>query len=336
MIRKIIPLALASFMVLGGAPLAEAAKECTGQMYNPITDTNWLNFYPITILGISLGPNSNPPTMYQPPVCLCPSRLFGITLPGVGVSFWQPLYVAEVERSPGCMSTLGGMNLLSGYDMQSAEQSASAGDSTERQTRMQMHWYEYPVFALLNMFKEMACLNSSGFALGYMTEIDPTWHNDLWGAVLSPEAALFTSPVAQMACSVDAIASTVAYPIDALFWCAGTAGPILPYTGTSQHLNSNQQSNMQILSKFIGKAHRQMMLFATIGPGATCFSHPMPLIMKTQYRINPIAPVRQSVGKPIYIGQSEYRWGLAPPANFATRESSAYLIWQGQQCCVRF
>lgn len=310
---------------------------CHGRFFNPHRDPNWLNFFPISILGISLGPNSNPPAMGMPPICICPSRMAGIPMPGIGITFWQPLYVAEIERSSGCLSTLGGLSLLKSFKMQDAEQDASdsAEDSTVKQTRMQMHWYQYPLFSILELFKELGCLSTSGFALGYITELDPTWHSDLWGAVLSPESALFANPLAQMACSVDAVASTISHPLDALFWCQGTSGPIYPLTGTSQHLNSNQQSNMQILGKFMAKAHRQLMLFATIGPGAECFSHPMPFIIKSQYRVNPIWPFKKN-GKPINLGMSEYKWGLSPPANFATRESSAYLIWQGQQCCLRF
>lgn len=316
---------------------AAGGAACQGDFFNPLSDPNWSQaFWPITIMGAQIGPNSNPPMMYEPPICICPSRLMGIPMPGIGITFWEPLYIAEVERSPGCMSSLGGMSVLGGgYQMMAAEQQSSESEGEVNNTRMQVHWYQYPVFAILEMFKELLCLNSSGFALAYLTELDPTWQNDLWGAVWSPEAKLFANPLAQMACSVDAIAASVAYPIDAMFWCLGTAGPLYPLTGNSQHLGSNQTSNMQLLGKFIGKGHRQMMLNATIGPGAQCFSHPSPLIVKSQYRIDPVQPIRVRT-PPIYLGQSEYRWGLVPPANYATRESSVYMIWQGQQCCLRF
>jgi len=259
-----------------------------------------------------------------------------MTQPGVGITFWEPLYVAEVQRKPGCYGSLGGKTLLGGYEMQEAEQQRNDlddGNSTNM-TRMQVHWFVYPVFELLELFKESSCMASSGFALAYSTELDPTHQNDLWGAIYSPEGELFGTPVAQMACSVDAVASTVAFPIDALFWCLGTAGSLYPMTGNSQDLNSNQTSNMALLGKFIAKMHRMTMLYATIGPQSICFAWPSPFIIKSQYRINPIYPVR-SAGRPIYLGQSEFRWGLWPPSNYATRESTSYMIWQGQQCCAR-
>lgn len=315
---------------------AAADLSCKGRFFNPITDPNWMNFFPITILGLKLGPNSDPPLMHEPPICICPSRVLGIPMIGIGISFWQPSYIAEIQRSPGCMSSIGGLQLLPGFKMQASDQDQShAADKGAQQSRMQTHWYFYPIFYLLELFKEVGCLNSSGFALAYMTEIDPTWQNDLWGSVWAPESTLFTNPLTQMACAVDAVAATVSYPIDALFWCAGTAGPIYPLTGTSQHQNSNQTTNMQILGKFLARAHRMLLLFATIGPQAQCFSYPMPFIVKSQYRIDQVYPTRQR-GSPVYLGQSEFRWGLLPPANYATQESSTYLIWQGQQCCLRF
>lgn len=337
MIRAALSFMLLAAVAVGAIPHnAAAADACHGRFFNPITDPNWKNFFPITILGVKLGPNSNPPLMYEPPICICPSRMLGIPMPGIGITFWEPLYIAEIERTPGCMSSLGGLNLLPSYRMQAGDQVAAHGhDDATNMTRMQMHWYTYPIFYLLELFKEVGCLSSSGFALGYLTEVDPTWQNDLWGAVWSPEATLFKSPLAQMACSVDAVASSVAYPLDALFWCQGTGGSTYPMTGNSQHLDSNQTSNMSLLGKFLSKGHRQLMLFGTIGPQAQCFATPMPFIIKSQYRVNPVFPTRTR-GTPVYLGQSEFRWGLAPPANFATRESSYYLIWQGQQCCLRF
>ena len=338
----IILSALALVASLAAASFAaQAAPLCLGgRPFNPVVDPNWLDFLPITVMGVSVGPGGplgDPPLMREPPICVCPSHLFGVPLPGIGVTFWEPEYLAEVVAQPGCMPLwFSGPSLLSGFAMEASEQNQDHNRVTgNQQERMQVHWYHYPIFAALDMFKDFACFNSSGVALAYMTEFDPTWQNDLWGVVYSPQVALFTSPLAQLACSVDAIASTVAYPLDALFWCQGTAGDLYPLTGNSQALDSNQTANMSILGKFLGKAHAMGMLDATIGPWAECFSGPSPLLIKSQYRIDPVWPIR-SWGPPVYLGQSEFRWGLAPPANFPEGESSGYLVWQGQQCCLRF
>lgn len=300
------------------------------KMFNPVSDMNWNNMFPITIAGVKVGSNMNPPAMYEPPVCLCPGRLFGTPTPGVGITYWEPLFIAEIAQDAGCMSTIGGVSMLSSYGL------LSAGYESHREfNRLQVHWYEYPVFAIIEMFSDMGCFSSSGFALGYMTELDSAHQNDLWAARLSPEIALFANQVAVLSCIPDAIASSLYFPIDPLYWCAGATGTVMPFSGSTISFTSSQKGNLNVLYRFMAKMHRIMMLNNTIGPQALCFSSPAPIWIKSQYRIDPITPIPINRDTMV-IGQSEMRWGLAPPANYATREDSAFLIWVGKQCCARF
>jgi hypothetical protein len=188
---------------------------------------------------------------------------------------------------------------------------------------------------MLDILTSLKCTDShTDFTLAWMTPIDPTWQNDLWGAVFNPEGALFANPIAQAACAVDAISSAFYYPIDSMFWCAGSWGSVYPLTGNGQVQNSDQATNGLVLSKFIAKESRVGALLATTGPQNTCSAGFTPVWIKTQYRVDEIGPVITR-GDPVYIGQTEFKWGLAPSANYPTHESSEYLLWNGEQCCIK-
>jgi conjugal transfer pilus assembly protein TraU len=166
-----------------------------------------------------------------------------------------------------------------------------------------------------------------------MTEIDPTWQDDAWGVVFSPEAALFANPIAQAACAVDATAATAGYPLDPLFWCAGGWGSTYPLTGNASQNNGPFTMNNLVQAKFIARQHREGLMFQTIGPSALCVSHPNPVWIKGQYRVDQVGPVPR-YGVPVPIGSPGYL--QAPPvANLPGMEHTDNLIWQGMQCCMR-
>lgn len=341
MVRKLVSALLLVAAACGSMP-ANAAQDggivsgatCAGKMFNPITHLDWNNLFPITVAGVRLGSNSNPPQMHMPPVCVCPGR-FGVPTPGIGVTYWQPLYLAEIERTAGCFRSLGnGIQAMPGFGIMDSDQQLTQRDANRKSTRMQVHWYMYPVFAILELFKSLACMAPSGFNLAYITEVDYTWQDDMWGVVFSPEAVLFANPVADVACAVDATASAYHFPLDALFWCAGTWGSVYPFSGNSNHSMGNFALNNLVMSKFIARQSRLGLMWTTIGPTAMCFSHPSPIWMKSQYRVNQVGPIPR-YGRPLVIGGTEHKQ-FPPLTNFPTQESTVNFIWQGQQCCVRF
>jgi conjugal transfer pilus assembly protein TraU len=273
-----------------------------------------------------------------PPICVCPT-IFGIPFVGITVTYWQPMYVSEVENRPGCLSSLGGISVLGSlYNMEASEQTTT-GDSNNSagqnsSNRMQVHWYTYPVFEMLDLLKSVSCKSSSGFNLAYMTEFDPLWQNDVWSAVFAPEANLFANPMAQFACAVDAVASQAGVTTDPLFWCAGNWGPSYPLAGNSSHVGVPFQMNNEILAKFISRSHRLGLMEMTIGPAAICSSMPAPVWIKSQYRYDQIGPVVRR-GRAVVTGDA----GLLqfpPIANYPpTGNNTDSLIWQGQQCCLK-
>lgn len=330
-------LVIAGALCLSSLAHAFVSASCTGSFYNPITDTDWNNIFPITIAGmqISGGSNSNPPLMQaMPAICECPT-IFGIPFIGIGVTFWQPMYISEIEHRPGCLSSLGGVSIMPGYSMLASEQQVS--DNTNQGTaanRMQVHWYEYPVFGMLQLMESIQCKNTNGFNLAYLTEIDPSWQDDIWGAVFSPESALFANPIATAACAVDAVASAVDYPLDSLFWCAGAWGAVYPLSGNSSHSGDAFTMNNLIQAKFLARSHRMGLQWQTIGPTAICSAVPNPIWVKSQYRYNQVAPINRR-GRAVVTGSNGKLFQYPPITNLPTQENTVNLIWQGQQCCLK-
>lgn len=330
---------LAAVLLSFFASSAEATV-CHGRMFNPISDPNWINGLPIKVFGRTLFPGpAQSKRITQASNCLCPSKL-GVVLPGIVTTYWTPKYIIETERSPGCLSTLGGLRILPGFQSLSAEQEGGQGSPTKsgQVNRMQTHWYEYPLFSILDIAAEFICDNpSGGFDLAYLSEIDPTLQNEALAVLLSPEAVLFSTPVAQfVGCAVDGVAATVAEPLDEIVWCAGTWGPMYPLSSVTPHHLSNPSSNMLTAAKFIARQHRVGQLFTTIGPLAICSPHLSPYMPKSQYRWDRIWPLNHR-GDPVSTGESEFTHSVIPPSNYPVRgESAAYLMWVARQCCFQF
>ncbi|WP_414039352.1 TraU family protein [Acidithiobacillus sp. M4-SHS-6] len=313
---------------------------CSGTFYDPLLMTNWMDLFPITIAGISLPPGGmNPPMVFEPPICICPMTFPPfIPLPGIGITFWEPLYIAEVVRIPGCMPTLGGIDVFGApfiSEMGADSEDANHSSTTNSEETLQVHWYVYPLFEILNLVSSLLCLNTStGYNLAFVTEPDPVWQNDIWAIFMSPEASLFSTFPLQMACIPDQLSSSFGFPIDALFWCAGTWGSPYPFSANANQTSSDQQANALVLSHFLFMEARVGAMWDTIGPWAECFSIPNPIWMKSQFRVDPIYPL-PTYGLPINIGMPPIEWGYFPPENFPLHESGAYLIWNAQQCCLR-
>lgn len=311
---------------------AFAGSICKGAWYDPINDTDWNNSFPITIGGIKTGDNSDPPLMDMPAICSCPDPLTGSNLPGIGMTYWEPGFVIEIERTPGCSSTMGGVTIVSGYESLSSNQKASEKDGETNNVRMQAHFFNYPLFAVLNVVTGLGCMNLSSFSLDDLTEFDSSWQDDTWSSSAMPAGSLFADLTAVLSCIPDGVASTLGWPLDLLYWCSGTQGLIYPMTGTSQNYSSPNIGNVQLLGKYMARKTEQIGLLATIGPWAKCGSTWLPTWLKSQYRINPIWPVPIK-GSPIVFGESEFRWAMLPPANQPDVQSNAFLMWVGKQCC---
>lgn len=317
---------LISFFILIFTSSNIYAVGCYGRVFNPVTDLNWNNGLPVVAGGYQLsgsGPN-NPGLHSMPAVCQCGLRF------GVGITYWEPSYVAEVARSAGCLSTLGGE---AAFGNSKANMNAEKADSSKKQKqRMQIHWYKYPVAAMMDVLKNYGgCLSLPEFQLAYMSEIDPEWNAGPNSTLSQAETVLFSNPIAALACLPEVGTALFNMNLDMLYWCTGSQGTIFPMTGDTQAHSNNAKGNLQVLAKYVARTFRTGGIFVTMGPWAECSSVYSPIWLKSQFRIDPIYPIH--VNRTIIFGKAEAAFSV-PGINTPTSTDNGYMLWQGKQCCA--
>jgi conjugal transfer pilus assembly protein TraU len=309
-----------------------AFSACNGNFVNPVTDICWECFFPMTIGSMPVMPGKAPDTNnFSSPVCVCPKG--GVPLPGISMGLWEPIGMVDVVKEPMCFANLGGMKLNLGISKVGTGTQYTP-DDTQKHSFHYVHYYKYPVTAIINIVLEAACLEVSGFDVAYISELDPIWNNEALAIIQNPEAILFGNVVAQASCSADCIKTSGGVPFDSLFWCAGCHGGMYPFTGRGVQFNMVQNSVL-MAEKTLAKMHRQLQLFNTSGPESICQPTPSPIIKKSQYRtqiVNPVSATNASLGcNPLGRSTILYESGRIKPS---IGEEFGYLIWRKRNCCV--
>ncbi len=306
---------------LGCAQKAHAV--CRGSFFNPITDVCWQCIFPISIGGISLI-GSDIDTIddnISSPLCLC-----GTTL-GISASFWEPARIVETVKDPYCFNLIGaelgdggGGFLGGGY----------REDEQTKSVFSQVHYYLFNVWSLLDLFVDMPCLDSEGFDVAYLTEIDPSWNDDLLAFLINPEAILFGNPVLQMACMADSVAANTATPIDLLYWCMGSWGSPYPLTGNKTN-DTYIQDNAAIAGKFLYKMTRELLLW-DYGTNV-CGPVIWPVWTKNNFRLHIMKPVRDFTCHP--IGRSGLIWAsMKNPSPVPGNDNFDWVMFRRKLCCI--
>ena len=300
--------------------------ECNTSFFNPITEVCWNCVFPVILGGINLigSDIDTPPDNISSPVCLCG------TIIGLNASFWEPARIIETVKDPYCFNLIG-------VSLTNPSEGFLGGgyrqDTVAPSTFQQSHWYMAPLWNILDLFVDTSCFEGGGFDIAYMTEIDPTWNDDILAFMINPEALLFANPIAQMACMVDSVASTVGYSLSPLFWCMGSWGSAYPLTG---HVSNDNyvQDNAAIASRMIYKMSRELLLWET---GLNeCGPVMMPIWVKENYRLHMMKPKKDFSCYP--IGRSSLIWGPMknppggagdnPPDNFD------WMMFRKRLCCI--
>ncbi len=310
-------------LLLFGAKLSLAS--CKADIFNPIIDICWQCIFPIRMGGIDVVGSDidSPPDDVGNSICLC-----GTTL-GISTSFWEPARIIETVKDPYCFNLIGAELTQEGF----LGGSTDDGEETNPSMFAQAHYYLMNVWSFLDLFLDLPCLESTGFDVAYITEVDPTWNDDLLAFLLNPEALLFANPVLQMACMADSVAANVSTPLDALYWCMGSWGSAYPLAG---HKSDNDyiQDNAALAARMIYKLTRQAVLWDT----ATNVCGPVmwPLWQKSHYRLQIMKPVRDTSCQP--IGRSGLIWSSMknPPFNASGNASDNFdwALFRKKLCCV--
>jgi len=313
------------------SPFSNAA--CQGRFIDPMKDICWSCLFPLTIgnTAVAQGPDEVDTDNPSNPSCICWKGI----KPKVGVTlgFWEPARLVEITRTPFCFASLGGMQMEPGITIGQGGQKTL--ETSLSQSQYQAHGYTYlPLYWLDLLFS--TCLEKAPFALSYMSELDPTWQDDTLALWLSPEAVLFANPVAQASCAVECAATSAnGLPSDDLHWCAGCQGSMYPLSGhVSRHIGGVQASTL-LAQRFTAKLHRQGLLPGTMGKGALCGTYNMPIMKKSQYKLQMTYPQASTSGKYAAnpYGRSTTFWEAGKEYPI-TGEDFVYLIWRKRNCCA--
>jgi len=319
-------------------------KFCRSSFINPVTDIRWEGIFPIEIAGVEIegigdfyddpaseGLQTNPDKLGSI-VCFCKE---GNNLRfGLSVSYWEPARIVETTKIPWCFPTLGiEMSSLgkSGKHLKNASSSQySKGYSSY--TSFNVHYYFFNALDVLDLFVDMPCSLHEGFDIAYISEIDPTWNNDVLSFILNPEAILFGNPVAQLACAADSVSSLSSYPLDSLFWCIGSWGSSYPLAGASSSPNILRGS-AQIAARAIYRQARMGLLW---DPGVDeCYAQLTPVWIKSHYKMHLIKPKK---GPFIILGRSELLWESNKNPPFGTSKNSpdnfSWMVFRRVKCCL--
>ena len=315
------------------------AQMCQGRFPNLVTDICWDCMFPMQLgggviqMGIS-GDDYN--TGANPsPVCLCLNNLTA----GTPVAFWEPRYMVDVTNVPGCMPLLGGVNISPPYNANEYGghyKTNKHNGGSSKAAFAHTNLYINPVMTAMGIMREDPCLDDRSFDTPYLSWADPTWNDETMSMILTPYAYPFAS-VFELASEIpDSIAATVGFPLESLFWVAGSWGPMYPLVGQVAAAKSPEQVAHLVLTRLFAKLHAAGTQQTTAGNDAlkSCGAVGVPqLIMdKRQYKTNRVFPFPDNlctpVGRPLQFQES----GAARPQD----KDYGYFIFQRKDCCAPY
>ena len=143
---------------------------------------------------------------------------------------------------------------------------------------------------MMGLFSGAGC-NSDGmvdFDLLTITELDPTWNNEVLASFSFPETAAVANPLGVASCAVDAAAANAGAPLNDMFWCSGVRSDLSDFrsgdraAGQSTSLKPADHAPYATAPR--GFARR------TYGNDAMCQSQIDTFLPKEQYRLTQFAP----------------------------------------------
>ena len=334
--RARISITVVLLWALLGVP-GQAFATRSGPMVNPFTETSWQEIFPLKIAGVTVmtGGTYDTPDPATQPICVCPAPPPVFYRVGISASFWEPARAVEVTKTPFYFPLAGfgvGNGLVARGTLGGTTGDASGAGQGEN-TVGQAHFIIYPVWAVLEMLTDMVCIEHSGLDYAYITEIDPLWQDSELALLIQPEALLFANPIATLSCMVDAVSVNLWRPMEALFWCAGSGGPVYPLSGRAA-LGDYTQGAALLAHRMIFKLSREMLLCDT---GVNlCGCMPLPIWVKPNYKLQALRPMVQYQAWPIGKSDFFYGAGLNPPITGATGppDEFLWLLFRKRVCCV--
>ncbi|WP_235676525.1 MULTISPECIES: conjugal transfer pilus assembly protein TraU [unclassified Vibrio] len=322
-------------LFLAAPTLSVAGAACSGHFINPLRDVCWRCLLPITLGAVPVYPGPLPDTPNPTlPVSLCPAPPPVMVRLGLNLGYWEPYALTDVTRSPFCMVNLG-LRLSGAHAQRIGGRSTSRDDDSSDGGFYHAHWYRYPLIEWLKLLESAACMETRPFDIGYFSELDPLWHDDALAFALHPEAIVFGSPAAQLACASEAIATSTRrqLPWDHLFWCLGSQGSAYPLTGNTNYRDSPIQAATLIMERLNYKLHRQGMVWDSQGRnGAVCHLKLSPFLPKSRYRYQMSAPIPDAAWcHPYTTPTSLWEMGHDNPSS---GDNFGFVQWRKRNCVM--
>lgn len=322
-------------LFLAAPTLSVAGAACSGHFINPLRDVCWRCLLPITLGAVPVYPGPLPDTPNPTlPVSLCPAPPPVMVRLGLNLGYWEPYALTDVTRSPFCMVNLG-IRLSGAHAQRIGGRSTSRDDDSSDGGFYHAHWYRYPLIEWLKLLESAACMETRPFDIGYFSELDPLWHDDALAFALHPEAIVFGSSAAQLACASEAIATSTRrqLPWDHLFWCLGSQGSAYPLTGNTNYRDSPIQAATLIMERLNYKLHRQGIVWDSQGRnGAVCHLKLSPFLPKSRYRYQMSAPIPDAAWcHPYTTPTSLWEMGHDNPSS---GDNFGFVQWRKRNCVM--
>ena len=225
-------------------------------------------------------------------------------MPTVGftVGLYVPSRIVEVVRKPWCFPTLfgadmGDANIMDGALNLGGPGHVSKKPGTPDYGLYTWHFYAFPLLEIFQILDLPQCNtdNYSSFDVMFISEGFPNWYDEELGFLIHPEALIFANPIAQAARLGDCTAASLpgGEPLDSMFWSAGCWGSMYPLSGRIGS-GSEPQAASLAASRGMFLISRLGFLKRTVGEDTLCGGQKMPILKKSQYRVQQIFPVPES------------------------------------------
>ena len=300
----------------------------------------WSALFPLRIAGMTwFGGNSGVPNGASSGfMCECGGSWSHLQLPTVGVQigYWQPTMLMEAVSHPFCSPVLGGVSLQPDSTVGSQWTGSWGGNvgtgvstGNKNSTFFNVHLWTFPLITMMQLANIPDCNTGySGMNLMLMSEVFPTWNDDLLSFLASPEELLYDNPIGLLGATEECAQESLgAQPIDDEYWTAGCWGLLYPMVGSNLGGNDPIQASNIDIARMIAMGFRLGFLERTMGNSTLCGPRRTYVLPKAQYRFQILFPNDETNQEPNASVtapnvSSQPSGGGIPPANYVTPAAS--------------
>lgn len=322
---------------------AQVATMCpdAGVFKELIGGVCWSAMFPLRVAGMTwFGGNSGVPNgAASGATCICGGSLKHLQLPTIGIQigYWQPSMLIEAVSHPFCSPVLGGVSLDPSSTVGNQWTGSWGGDvgngvttAQHNSTFFNVQLWTFPLITMMQLADIPDCNTGyHGMNLMLMSEVFPTWNNDLLSFLASPEELLYDNPVGLLGATEECAQESVgAQPIDDEYWTAGCWGLLYPMVGSNLGGDDPIQASSLDVARMLAMGFRLGFLERTTGNSVVCGPRRTYVLPKAQYRFQIMFPNDETNQEPNAsvtapdLSDSQQQGESMPPANYVTPAAS--------------